>query len=69
MKRTDEPKSTSEKALERALERAFDRCNLEDGKNCDIYAILYRYKAIRELPEEKIDEIYDQFAKGLGFTI
>lgn len=56
------------KALDRALERAFDRCNLEDGKNCDIYAVLYRYKAIRELPEAEIDRIYDQFAKGLGFT-
>ncbi len=56
------------KALDRALERAFYRCNLEDGKNCDIYAVLYRYKAIRELPEAEIDRIYDQFAKGLGFT-
>ena len=64
----DQSNEKNRKALDRALERAFDRCNLEDGKNCDIYAVLYRYKAIRELPEAEIDRIYDQFAKGLGFT-
>jgi len=52
--------------LEKAIQRAFDRCNLE-GEDCDIYSILYQYKAIRELPEEKIDEIYEDMAINLGF--
>ena len=52
--------------LDKAIQRAFDRCNLE-GSNCDIYKILYQYKAIRELPEEKIDEIYDDLTVRLGF--
>ena len=57
----------SEMKLEKAIERAFDRCNLI-GEDCDIYSVLYSYKAIRELPEEEIDKIYENFAKGLGFT-
>lgn len=53
--------------LEKAIQRAFDRCNLI-GEDVDIYQILYSYKAIAQLPEEKIDEIYDDIAEGLGFT-
>ena len=52
--------------LEKAIERAFDRCNLI-GIGCDIYEILYSYKAIRELPQDDIDALYEEFAKGLGF--
>lgn len=52
--------------LEKAIQRAFDRCNLI-GYDCDIYKVLYSYKAIRELPQEQIDELYEEFAKGLGF--
>lgn len=53
-------------SLEKALQRAFDRCNLI-GENCDIYSVLYQYKAIRELPEDRLDEIYREFAEALGF--
>jgi hypothetical protein len=52
--------------LEKAIEKAFDKCNLI-GESCDIYKVLYSYKAIRELTEEEIDKIYKNFAKGLGF--
>lgn len=52
--------------LKKAIERAFDRCNLI-GIDCNIYEVLYSYKAIRELPQEQIDELYEEFAKGLGF--
>lgn len=52
--------------LEKAIERAFDRCNLIEG-DIDIYKILYQYKAIRELPDEEIDKIYDEIAERLGF--
>lgn len=52
--------------LEKAIQRAFDRCNLI-GIDCDVYAILYQYKAIRELPQEQVDEIYDTIVQQLGF--
>jgi hypothetical protein len=52
--------------LEKAKERAFDRCNLI-GDDCDIYEVLYSYKAIRELPTNEIDNIAIDIAKGLGF--
>lgn len=52
--------------LEKALQRAFDRCNLI-GEDCDIYSVLYKYKAIRELSDEEIEKIYDDFAERLGF--
>lgn len=52
--------------LATAKERAFDRCNLI-GEECDIYSVLYSYKAIRELSSEEIDEIYDEISERLGF--
>ena len=52
--------------LDKAIDRAFDRCNLI-GDECDIYSVLYRYKAIRELPDEKLEEIYEDIAFRLGF--
>ena len=52
--------------LEKAIQRAFDRCNLE-GEDCDIYSILYQYKAIRELPDKEINKIYEDMAVNLGF--
>ena len=52
--------------LERAIERCLDRCNLA-GSECDIYKYMYQYKAIRELPEEEFEKVYDSIAKALGF--
>lgn len=52
--------------LEQAKARAFDRLNLE-GADCDIYRVLYSYKAIRQLPDAEIDRIYDELAERLGF--
>ena len=52
--------------LEKAIQRAFDRCNLI-GIDCDVYAVLYSYKAIRELPESEVDKIYDEIVSALGF--
>ena len=51
---------------EKAIERVFDRCNLI-GENVDILEIMYKYKAIRDLPEDEIDRIYDDIADRLGF--
>ena len=53
--------------LEKAIDRAFDRCNLI-GEDCDIYSVILSYKAIRELPEEEIEKIYDEIAERMGFT-
>ena len=52
---------------ETAIERAFEKCNLI-GEDVDIYKALYSYKAIRELPQEEIDHIYDEIAERLGFV-
>ena len=52
--------------LETAIQKCFDRCNLI-GEDVDIISIMYQYKAIRELPEEQFDEVYDQIAEDLGF--
>lgn len=52
--------------LEKAIQKAFDRCNLI-GEDCDIFSVLYQYKAIRDLPDEEIDKIYYEIAEALGF--
>ena len=52
--------------LENAIERCFDRCNLA-GSDCDIIKYMYQYKAIRELPEEEFDRVYEDLADRLGF--
>ena len=52
--------------LQQAIDRAFDRCNLI-GEECDIYSVIYKYKVIREQPDEVIDQIYNDIAKRLGF--
>lgn len=54
--------------LEAAIQKAFDRCNLI-GDNVDIYAVLYRYKAIRELDPDRIDQIYEEIADNLGLGV
>ena len=52
--------------LEKAIERCFDRCNLA-GTDCDIIYFMYQYKAIRDLPPQEFDRVYDQLATRLGF--
>lgn len=52
--------------LEKAVDRAIDRINLI-GDGCDVYSILYQYKAIRDLPDDEIEKIYDHVVKVLGF--
>ena len=65
---TGKPGNRKEKKmkLERAIEKAIDRCNLI-GVNCDVYGVLYQYKAIRELSYNEVDAIYDKVVKVLGF--
>lgn len=52
--------------LETAIQRCIDRCNLV-GEDVDIIKYMYQYKAIRELPDEDFDKVYDQIAEALGF--
>lgn len=51
---------------EKAIERAFDRCNLI-GDEVDILKVIYQYKALRDLPDKEIDQIYEDIADRLGF--
>ena len=52
--------------LETAIDRCIDRCNLA-GSDVDIYKFMYQYKAIRDLPDDQFDKVYDRIARTLGF--
>ena len=52
--------------LSKAVDKVFDRVNLE-GIDSDIYNHMFRYKIIRDLPEEQQDLIYDYIARRAGF--
>lgn len=52
--------------LEQAVQRCFDRCNLAaDAESLDVWGMMMRYKAIRELPAGQQEEIYDEITAGL----
>lgn len=51
---------------ETAIQNAFDKANLI-GENVDVYAIIYSYKTLRDLPDDEIDEIYQYLVERLGF--
>ena len=57
---------TQDKKVAAAVEKAFNRANLE-GEDSDIYNHIYAYKALRNLPQEQIEVIYDYLAERLGF--
>lgn len=52
--------------IENLIDRAFDKCNLI-GEDCDIWAVLYSYKTIANLPDDELEEIYQDIAQRLGF--
>ncbi len=52
---------------ETAIEKAFRKANLI-GESVDLWAVIYSYKVLRNLPENEIEEIYDELAERLGFT-
>lgn len=60
-------KDTTMMTLERAVQRCFDRCNLVGGDDLEIYHYMYQYKAIRELPEDQFEALYDELAERLGY--
>lgn len=54
--------------LETAIQRIIDRITLaDDGESTEIYKYMYQYKAIRELPDDKFEAVYDQIAEACGF--
>lgn len=53
--------------LEKAIQRCIDRCNLE-GEDVDIYKFMYQYKAIRNLPKNEFEAVYDRISETLGFN-
>lgn len=53
--------------LEKAIERAFDKCN-QIGEDCDVYKVLYSYKAIVELPDHEVEKIYQDIVERLGLN-
>ena len=55
--------------INEAKQRAFDRCNLQNcfGGDIDIYKEMYKFKALRELPDNEFDAVYDELAERLGF--
>ena len=55
--------------LETAIQRCFDRCNLDpEGEGMDIYKHMYQYKAIRELPDDQFEQVYEDLSRRLGFS-
>lgn len=55
--------------LETAIQKCFDRCNLDpEGEGMDIMKHMYQYKAIRELPDEEFDKVYEDLSRRLGFS-
>lgn len=52
--------------LQKAVDRCFDLCNLI-GSDCDVWGQMMRYKAIRELPEDQQEQVYDWLVHDLGF--
>ena len=52
--------------LEKWVDKAFDKANLI-GEDADLYAVMYSYKAIRDLPNSDVELIYDYLAERLGF--
>lgn len=51
----------------KAIDKAYDYCNLNSTDDDCIYKSINKYKALKELPSEKQDEVYEIIAKRLGF--
>lgn len=51
-----------------AIRRIIDRVNLiENSESVDIYAQMYRYRVLRNLPDSDFDAAYDEIVETLGF--
>lgn len=51
-----------------AIRRIIDRVNLiNNSESVDVYAQMYRYKVLRDLPDSDFDAAYDEIVETLGF--
>lgn len=54
--------------LEKAIQRIIDRITLADtDMDTEIYYYMYQYKAIRDLPEDQFEAVYDEISDACGF--
>lgn len=54
--------------LDKAIQRIIDRITADgNDESTDIYKYLYQYKVIRELPEQRFEEVYDEIVEACGF--
>lgn len=54
--------------LDKAIQRIIDRITLDgDEESTEIYKYMYQYKAIRELPEDQFEEVYDEISAACGW--
>lgn len=54
--------------VEAAVDRLFDRINLmADPESVEVWSMMMRVKAIRDLPYDQQEEVYDDITSRLGF--
>ena len=54
--------------VEAAVDRLFDRINLmADPESVEVWSMMMRIKAIRELPYDQQEAVYDDITSRLGF--
>lgn len=49
------------------IDKAFDYANANSDDDDIIYKSIFKYKALRNLPEEDIDAIYSEIANRMGY--
>lgn len=55
-------------SLEKAIQRIIDRITMDgDEESTEIYKYMYQYKAIRDLPAERFEEVYDEISAACGW--
>ena len=57
---------TKDKKVDTAVEKAFNRMvQSENGDGLDVYEVIYRYKALRDLPQDDVEIIYDYLTERM----
>lgn len=69
IKHTNQKEKKDMASIDSIIQKCVDKINMsEDGENVDIYKYMMRYKAIREMPYEEQDRVYDEIANVLGYN-
>lgn len=54
--------------LDKAIQRIIDRITLDgDDESTEIYKYMYQYKAIRDLPDDEFEAVYDEISAACGW--